>query len=358
LKTLAQLGEKLVVDILKSEVSATKDLIDGLGHDAGFAKIEIGTEEVLLVNTDRSGENLAIKLGLAGSEAVGDLAVFHAVSDVIASGGVPKLLSLSLLLPSDVTIDYAKGIMKGIDDAANELGITIVSGDTKRNSSVALVITVIGVVPIDNRLLRSGARAGDLVVVTGSIGTMFAASVALQSDAEIPETLKPLFVNSIVSQRPPVAFGLAVADAKIASACTDISDGIVGALKDICLSSECGAIIDLEKVPIDKRVQNFAQAQLSLERNSLISANGDWQFMYALHPDTLEMAEAIAAKAGSKISVIGKFTSSNGLSAKDSDGNLRHLNLIENDGFSNPNGLSFFEYLKSNPPLLGNLIGD
>lgn len=356
--TLAQLGEKLVVDTLKSEVSATKALIDGLGHDAGFAKIEIGTEEVLLVNTDRSGENLAFKLGLVGSEAVGDFAVYHAVSDIIASGGVPKLLSLSLLLPSDITIDYAKGVMKGINAAANELGLTIVSGDTKRNANVAIVITAIGVASVNKRLLRSGARSGDLVVVTGSIGTMFAASTALQAGTEIPEALKPLFVNSIIMQRPPVALGLAIADAKIASACTDISDGIVGALNDICRASECGAIIDLARVPIDKSVQNFANNQLNLDRNSLIAANGDWQFMYAIHPDQLDMAREIAVEGGSKVSVIGKFTSSDGICAKDPDGRLRQLNLIENDGFSNPNGSSFFEYLRSNPPLLGNLIGD
>lgn len=354
--TLREIGEKRVVAELVGQLKATDRLLDGVGHDAGFAPFALSEDEVLVVNTDRSGENLAYKLGLAGPEAVGDLAVSHAVSDIAAAGGNPRLLTVSLLLPEDKTLDYAKGVMRGVQAAAERWDLVIASGDTKKNASVAIVVTVIGKATRSSRLTRSGAKAGDVLVVTGHLGAMFTAALAHQRKCDIPPELSELFRSALIDQRPPVALALALSDNEIAHACTDISDGLMSAVYDLCNASDVGASLDLARVPVLDEVERFAKRHLGLERESLIAANGDWQFLYAIPPEAYERAVAIANTVGVPISAVGVFTAERSVAASDGDGLRRRLRRLENDGFSKVSGKGFFEMLADNPPILGDLI--
>lgn len=354
--TLREIGEKRVVAELVGQLKATDRLLDGVGHDAGFAPFALSADEVLVVNTDRSGENLAYGLGLAGPEAVGDLAVSHAVSDIAAAGGNPRLLTVSLLLPEDKTLDYAKGVMRGVQAAAERWDLVIASGDTKKNASVAIVVTVIGKAKRSSRLTRSGAKPGDVLVVTGHLGAMFTAALAHQRKCHIPSELSELFRSALIDQRPPVALALALSDNEIAHACTDISDGLMSAVYDLCNASDVGASLDLARVPVLDEVERFAKRHLGLERESLIAANGDWQFLYAIPPEAYERAVAIANTVGVPISAVGVFTAERSVAASDGDGLRRRLRRLENDGFSKLNGKGFFEMLANNPPILGDMI--
>ncbi len=354
--TLREIGEKRVVAELVGQLKATDRLLDGVGHDAGFAPFALSADEVLVVNTDRSGENLAYGLGLAGPEAVGDLAVSHAVSDIAAAGGNPRLLTVSLLLPEDKTLDYAKGVMRGVQAAAERWDLVIASGDTKKNASVAIVVTVIGKAKRSSRLTRSGAKPGDVLVVTGHLGAMFTAALAHQRKCDIPSELSELFRSALIDQRPPVALALALSDNEIAHACTDISDGLMSAVYDLCNASDVGASLDLARVPVLDEVERFAKRHLGLERESLIAANGDWQFLYAIPPEAYERAVAIANTVGVPISAVGVFTAERSVAASDGDGLRRRLRRLENDGFSKLNGKGFFEMLANNPPILGDMI--
>jgi len=266
------------------------------------------------------------------------------------------VLTISLLLPEHKTLKYAKSLMKGVQTAADRWGMVIASGDTKKNASVAVVVTVIGKAKRSRRLPRSGAKVGDLLVVTGHLGTMFTATLAHQSRSEIPADLERIFQESLENQRPPVELGLAFSRSEIAHACTDISDGLPGAVFDLCNSSEVGTEIEIHKIPVIEKVWRFANTSLELKRESLISANGDWQFLYAIPQKKYEDAVAIAREIGVPISTIGTFTAEQSVTARGGDGLLRYLNRIENDGFFKVNGESYFDRLASNPPLLGSIV--
>ena len=84
---LKELGEKKIVNRIISHIDQDSRLVGGMGHDSAFLKIEISRDELLLLNTDRSGINVAYSLGLSDAECVGDFAVSHAVSDILAGGG-------------------------------------------------------------------------------------------------------------------------------------------------------------------------------------------------------------------------------------------------------------------------------
>ena len=353
LMTLSELGEKVVVKELLNQLSPSSLLLDGLGHDAGFVSLDLGSDEVLVLNTDRSGENLAHKLGLAGPEVVGDLAVAHAVSDVVAAGGHPFLLTVCLLLPGNKTLGYAKKVMEGVQNAADRWGLILASGDTKRNSSVAIVVTVVGKAKRSQRLLRSGAKSGDLLVVTGSLGTMFTAAMAHKRGCSIPAKLKSKLEQALTRQSPPVEFALMLNSMALANACTDISDGLPGAIFDMCEASDVGAKIELEQIPVNKDIEEFAFQNLGIKKESLMAANGDWQFLYAIPPQHYAKIQLVAQQKNAQISVVGTFNDRKVVSLSGPDGLQYELNRVQNDGFSKIDGKNYFDFLADNPSIFG-----
>ena len=174
---LSEIGEKKLISVLTGAISADARLHGGFGHDSGILDVSVANDEFLLVNTDRSGVNAAYSLGIANGECIGDFAVSHAVSDIFASGGVPMAVTMALLLPADISVSLAAEIMAGADRAARKYGAFIASGDTKRNSKLSAVVTAIGKCRKDCVLTRSGAKEGDLLVMTGALGTMISGMI-------------------------------------------------------------------------------------------------------------------------------------------------------------------------------------
>lgn len=100
--TLADTGEKRLVQWIMAESPTSDLLVSGRGHDAAALQASLADDEVLLLNTDRSGFNIAYQMGLADARSVGDLAVSHAISDILASGGTPFAITLALLVPESM----------------------------------------------------------------------------------------------------------------------------------------------------------------------------------------------------------------------------------------------------------------
>ncbi len=257
--TLEEMGEKGLVREILSSLTPSDHLIDGFGHDAAFVDFQINENEVLVINTDRSGLNLAYQLGLAGPECVGDLGVSHAVSDIVAAGGNPKTVSVALLLPSDTQIDFVKRLMLGAENAAKRYGAILTGGDTKKNPKFAMVVTATGVADKEKRLLRSGAKKEDLLVVTGYLGSLLLGYISNKQKLTHPENIRKKLDSALTNQHPPYQLGRTISFAGIANACIDISDGFPSAVYSLCTSSGLGAIIDETRIPIDRELLPLSQ---------------------------------------------------------------------------------------------------
>ena len=355
-KTLYEVGERFIVQEIISSLSPSRLLLDGFGHDSAFVDISVNDEEVLVVNTDRSGLNLAYKLGLAGAECVGDLGVSHAVSDVVAAGGCPKFLTVSLLLPDDTTVGFVKKVMKGVEQAALRYGAIVVGGDTKKNSTFAMVVTVIGTAHKSKRLTRSNVQKGDAFVVTGNLGAMLLGSIAFKRNLDLPDNVLTVLKNALINQNPPFQLGRAFAEAGIANACIDISDGLSGALFSICKSSGVGAVIDETKIPVNPNLLDLATS-LGISAMQMSLAGGDWQYLYAISQDNLEHTKIIAKNIGIPITIIGDVIESEFIAVRTSQGSVRHLLRIEHDSFIDKiDGKGYFEYLGMPQQCFGEII--
>ena len=354
-KLLKELNEKIIVQEITEMLDVSDLLLDGFGHDSAFINTIIGEDEILLMNTDRSGINSAYTLGLANGECIGDFGVSHAISDIIASGGQPISVSIALLLPDDITLGFVKEVMIGAQKAAQKYGAFISSGDTKKNPKFAMVVTAIGKANKEERLTRSGAKIGDLLVVTGNLGTMLSGVISIKKELNITEESKDIFKQALIYQNPPYAFGTELAKVRVANACTDISDGLPSSIYNLCNASGFGAIIDEIKLPINSASLDVAQ-KLKIRPIQLTLSGGDWQYLYSIPKNKINKVQQIADEVGHPITVIGEIIEDKQVVIKTLENEYRIFNRIENDRFSKNSGNSYFETLANKIECFGNII--
>ena len=344
-KILSEVGEKALVREITESLTKPDILIDGYGNDAAFIDFSLDDDELLAVNTDRSGLNLAFQLGLAGAECVGDLGVSHAISDIVAAGGKPVAVTVALLLPPDTEVGFVRSVMKGAEQASRKYGAIIAGGDTKQNPKFAMVVTAIGKVKKSERLGRNTAKHGDSLVVTGYLGTMLLGSKAFRDNDDIPDNLYDILKNALVHQNPPFKLGRALGSARVANACIDISDGLAGALYSICNTSNLGAVIEEENIPIHPLLVNHTNSY-GLRRIHLSLAGGDWEYLYSIPDNAISTAKSIAKEVGYNFQIIGKTTQPGLIAIKTLEGEYRHLSRIEHDSFTDGmKGSGYFEML-------------
>jgi thiamine-monophosphate kinase len=354
-KTLRDVGERFVVAEITRDLQPDSCLLDGFGHDASFVDLPRLPDEVLVINTDRSGMNIAYRMGLAGPECVGDFGVSHAVSDIVVAGGAPCVISVALLLPSDTKLDFVRGVMRGAAQAAQRYGASIVGGDTKQNPKFAMVVTAIGTAHRDQRVRRSGAQLGDRLVVTGHLGAMVLGLVAFDRKIPLSDEARRVVETALVEQRPPFELGRAIGPAGIARAGTDISDGLPGAIHALCSASGVGAVVDERRIPMHPALSSVISAT-GLSPLQISSAGGDWQYLYAVAPSQIEDLERMAASIGATVSVIGAVVEPGLMAVRTLDGEWRELNRVEHDSFADRDGAGHFSKIGHLVAVAGDLV--
>ena len=350
-ETIYKLGEKLLVSEITNILDADSRLVGGFGHDSAFLDININDDEVLLLNTDRSGLNLAYSLNLSDAKCVGDFAVSHAVSDILVSGGLPIAVSIALLLPDDVSLAFAKEVMLGAQEAAKKYGAFIASGDTKKNPKFAMVVTAIGKCKKSHIISRKGAKEGDFIVATGYFGTMISGYLAAKNNLKISSQAKELFYQALIYQNPPYKIANQISQAKIVNAGLDNSDGLSSSIYTICDRNDLGAVIYKDTVPMKDEARAVAK-ELNMDEFLLCLASGDWQFIYSVSKENIKPFMQIAQANNTNATIIGEFTKDSNVLLK-SQNSYYVLQKIENDRFGQS---SLLEQISRNINYIGQKV--
>lgn len=340
--SIVDIGEKKLVKEIINNIELNDKLIGGLGHDSSFLDITIAKDEVLVLNTDRSGINLAYTLGLSNAECIGDFGISHAFSDILVGGGIPISASIALLLPEDYNLVFVRKVIKGASKAAKKYGAFISCGDTKKFKKFAMIVTAIGKCKKNEIIQRIGVKKDDFIVITGKLGRMFAGYLAYKNNIAISQQTDKVFRKSLIFQNPPYNLGILVGRAKIANASIDNSDGLSSSIYSLCEANNLGAILYKNKIKVEKEVREIAK-KVGVDEFNFCLATGDWGFIYAVPPKNILKFKEIADKVKVEFSIIGHFTDSKNIILQ-YGAKKELLEKIENDRF----GIGLFDILSNN----------
>jgi thiamine-monophosphate kinase len=232
-----------------ARVRVTRSLaavLTGIGDDC--AVLRVPPRHQMLVTTDFTLEGIHFRRNWHSPEAVGHRSLARGLSDIAAMGGEPVAAFLSLALPRDLSQAWVRRFVRGLLALARQFGVTLAGGDTAESPSRILAdIIVVGTVPHGTAVLRSGARAGDRIFVSGQLGGSAAAVSQMEKNPKTKLNTRQ-FARHFHPQ-PRIELGRILRERGLASAMIDTSDGLSTDLAHLCNESGVGAEVHLELVP-------------------------------------------------------------------------------------------------------------
>jgi len=270
----------------------------GIGDDC--AVLRVSPDQDFLVTTDFSLEGVHFRRDWHSPESAGHRCVARGLSDIAAMGGDPLAVFLSLALPADLPQSWVRGFIVGLTGLAQKHGASLAGGDTAQSPRGILAdIIVVGTVPKGKAVLRSGARPGDRIFVSGELGGSAAAVVKMENHKS---KLNPKDYLKHFSPEPRVELGRVLRERGLASAMIDTSDGLSTDLAHICEESGVGAEIHSEQIPRARVGKPKREVSLDLA----LHGGEDYELLF-----TAPRAARVPGKIrGVKITEIGRITRS------------------------------------------------
>ena len=215
-----------------------------IGDDCAVLRPPAGHE--LLVTTDFSLEGVHVRREWHSAESVGHRCLARGLSDIAAMGGEPLAAFLSLALPEDLPQQWVDGFLRGLLALAKKFGVPLAGGDTAQSPSGVLAdIMIVGSAPMGKAILRSGAKPGDRIYVTGALGGSAATLALLEGGRKLRERDYPAHFAPL----PRIEVARFLRAKGLASAMIDISDGLSVDLMHICEESGVGANLETRAIP-------------------------------------------------------------------------------------------------------------
>lgn len=302
------LGEIKLIELLTREIVPYPDnVIRGIGDDAAVLKAE--GEDWLLFTTDMLIEDVHFSMAFVKPAQVGAKAMVASVSDIAAMGGRPLHAVVSLGIPLKFSAEVLQGIYSGLRNAAIEYSLNIVGGDTVKSPGKLIInVALIGSVGAGKAVYRSGAKPGDLVFVTGSLGNSAAGLFLYQNPGTRVSTEAGSFLKSAHTEpKARVKLGALLAGTGMVTSMDDISDGLATEIHEICLASGVGCRIRSPLVPQDQRLKEAAAAAKRDPLNWTLYGGEDFELVFTVRRDSAAAIKRLLNEEGEKCHLIGEI---------------------------------------------------
>ncbi|MDR3566056.1 MAG: thiamine-phosphate kinase [Negativicutes bacterium] len=250
---LKDVGEFGLIDLIKEDtIVDPTDVVVGIGDDAAVYAPSAGKYELL--TTDMLVENVHFDLSKTSAWQLGYRAIAVNLSDIAAMGGRPRHAVVSIALPPHLTVDFVVDLYKGMKELCREFAVNIIGGDTVSSPhGLVINIGVVGEAEPENLLRRNGARPGDLVVVTGTLGDSACGLELLFRQGWEDFAFAWPLVTAHLTPRPQVAIGHTLAGFGATSA-DDISDGLASEAHELARASKVGLRLFADKIPLSPEI--------------------------------------------------------------------------------------------------------
>ncbi|MCM8790967.1 MAG: thiamine-phosphate kinase [Candidatus Omnitrophica bacterium] len=261
---IKDIGETGLIERISRGICLDRSVVRGVGDDA--AVIKWTSEKYLLYTCDMLIEGVHFRRKEATPFQIGWKALGRNISDIAAMGGLPRYAVVSAAIDPELPVSFAQGLYEGIRALASKFGVNLVGGDTCRSKRLVMDVSLIGEVERKNLVTRNGARPGDLIMVTGTIGGAhkFKHLRFLPRVAEARTLVKKFKISSMI----------------------DISDGLAIDLWRVLQASGVGARISQDLIPVSRDASSFERA---------ISDGEDFELLFTMRPSEARRLFALAS---------------------------------------------------------------
>lgn len=272
---MVPLAEKALIARIRERVGVGGGVLRGIGDDCAVLGLPRGHQA--LVTTDFTLEGVHFRREWHPPEAVGHRCLARGLGDIAAMGGEPVAAFLSLALPRKLSQDWVDRFFSGLLKLAHKFGTTLAGGDIAQSPGGILAdIAVVGSCPAGKAVLRSGARPGDCIYVSGALG----ASAATLDQLRKQRKLKPRNFQRHFFPEPRVRLGGTLRTRGLVSAMIDISDGLSTDLEHICEESGVGAELEAEAIPLAM----IGKPAHSVELRFALHGGDDYELLFTAAP--------------------------------------------------------------------------
>jgi thiamine-monophosphate kinase len=282
----------------------------GVGDDCALLNPTPGTQWAISSDMLVEGRHF---LSTVAADRLGHKALAVNLSDLAACGATPVAFTLALALPR-ADASFLEGFSRGLLALADAHGCELVGGDTTQGP-LNICITIFGEVPQGQALLRSGAKAGDDIYVSGTVGDARLALEVFRGTQSLPGDDFERVRRAMELPQPQVALGQALRG--IATSAIDVSDGLLGDLSHILQRSAVGAVVEADALP---RSDVMKAKTLSLQRLCTLAGGDDYELVFTAPADRAEAVADAARQAKVPVTRIGRIQSEHGLALIDAQG--------------------------------------
>jgi len=324
-----QVGEFGLIDLIKKDTLVRKDnVVVGIGDDAAVLKPD--PRQLQLFTTDMLIEDIHFCMKTISPWQLGYKAMAVNFSDIAAMGGEPRHAVVSLAANENTDADFIVQLYEGMKAICRRYGVNIVGGDTVASpAGMAINVAVLGEVAPDRVLLRSGAKVGDLVLVTGTLGNSGGGLDLLARDDWQNYAFAAKLVKAHREPIPQVQAALSIA-AKGATSMDDVSDGLASEANEIASASKVGMRIYAEKIPLSPELRQAAVLTGKPALDYALYGGEDYELLFTTSPDQASQLGSTAA--GVPVTVIGEVVDAGcGVMLIDKEGQAR---LLEPKGYN------------------------
>lgn len=307
--------ESEIISRLKARALVGDNVTVGIGDDAAVIKGTAGRD--LLVCCDLMAEGVHFRTERTPPRLLGHKALAVNLSDIAAMGGVPRFAMVSIALPSSVSSEFIDQMFEGLFELADRCSVSIVGGDTSSSQdSLFIDVSVIGECETGKAVTRRGAKAGDRIYVSGTLGASALGLSLLEEGIRLDEgtNFREALLKHLAPE-PRLSLGRALGEAGVVTAMIDISDGLSTDLWHLLdesnCESDCGAVIHAGTIPIAECV-----GRSSLRADSLqlaLNSGEEYELLFSASPEKSLEIENLAQALGIRITAIGEVVASKGL---------------------------------------------
>ena len=316
---LKELGERKIIEIFARNFKACENEVVGIGDDA--AVFEIDSDNYLVASTDVIIQSTHIPREMTPGQ-IGKYAVNVNLSDIASMGAKPLGLLLSFALPGTLDESFVEELSNGVNSACHAHGTCVLGGDTKKHSEIVISGTALGRVNKGLVLTRAGAKAGDVIGVTGKIGSAAAGFYCLINNIDDSND----FIKAALEPTARVKEGEILS--KYASACIDVSDGLAWSLHEIARASKKGFRVSSEKIPFDSGIERIAEVSGVATDEIIFHKGGDFELLFTAQEERFGKIEKEI-----DVTAIGEVIAEGAILSK--DGRESELDSRGYDSFSN-----------------------